>query len=84
VAEILSAERVAASMQRIAFDLQGRQATFRHRVLAYEKYLIESCLLQHEGKVAPVLEALQINRRTLNDKMNKLGIRRQIGDDSAG
>lgn len=48
---------------------------------AYEKYLIESCLLQHEGKIAAALDALQINRRTLNDKMSKLGITRVAGEE---
>ncbi len=48
------------------------------RVSAYEKYLIESCLLQHDGDVSQVLSTLQINRRTLNDKMSRLGITRDV------
>ncbi len=62
--------------QRHAFDALDHGYSLKTRVLAYEKYLIESCLLQHNGDVAHVLESLQINRRTFNDKMSKLGIRR--------
>jgi two-component system C4-dicarboxylate transport response regulator DctD len=65
-----------AANQRHAFDALDHGYSLKMRVLAYEKYLIESCLLQHDGDVANVLDALQINRRTLNDKMSKLGIRR--------
>lgn len=79
--EILGPQFSAASMQRMAFDLDDTHVPFKHRVQAYEKYLIESCLLQHEGKIAAVLDALQINRRTLNDKMSKLGITRVVGED---
>ena len=61
---------------RKAFEGIDDEYPLRMRVLAYEKYLIESCLIQHRGRIASVLEVLQINRRTLNDKMSKLGIRR--------
>lgn len=59
---------------RMAFD--DAQTPFRQRVLAYEKYLIESSLQQHEGRVSAVLDELKINRRTLNEKMTRLGIKR--------
>lgn len=49
---------------------------FRQRVLAYERYLIEVSLSKHDGKVSAVLEELNINRRTLNEKMARLGIKR--------
>ncbi len=62
--------------QRQVFDGGGESFSLKMRVLAYEKYVIESSLLQHNGHVADVLNALQINRRTLNDKMSKLGIKR--------
>ncbi len=54
----------------------GQNISFRTRVLAYEKFIIESSLNEHEGSVAKVIDALKINRRTLNDKMLRLGIRR--------
>ena len=62
--------------QRHAFEGLDQGHSLKMRVHAYEKYLIESCLLQHDGDVTRVLESLQINRRTLNDKMTRLGITR--------
>ena len=59
---------------RLAFD--DADTPFRLRVLAYEKYLIESSLRKHNDRVSAVLEELKINRRTLNEKMTRLGIRR--------
>lgn len=64
--------------QRQIFDGPGQGYSLKMRVLAYEKYIIESSLLQHEGHIAGVLNSLQINRRTLNDKMSKLGIKRDV------
>lgn len=88
--QLLSVVRKASSpvyspsaAQRHAFELLDQQFPLKMRVLAYEKFLIESCLLQHDGDVTRVLEALQINRRTLNDKMARLGIKREsLFDDS--
>ncbi len=59
-----------------AFDPHDRTVDFRQRVLGFEKLLIESCLQKHQGKIGPVLDELKINRRTLNEKMNRLNISR--------
>lgn len=59
---------------RIAFD--DTDTPFRQRVLAYEKYLIETSFQKNSGRVAMVLDELKINRRTLNEKMTRLGIKR--------
>ena len=72
--------RGAVALQRQALDISDSSVSLRQRVLAYEKYVIESCLLQHDGRISCVLEALQINRRTLNDKMIKMGISRTARD----
>ncbi len=67
-------------VDRVAFvsgEEVGDTVSFRTRVLAYEKFIIESSLHEHDGSVAKVIDALKINRRTLNDKMVRLGIRRQ-------
>jgi len=74
--------RSSTANPRHAFEALDHGLPLKMRVLAYEKFLIESCLLQHGGNVACVLEALQINRRTLNDKMSRLGITREelLGD----
>lgn len=67
---------------RKAFDGIADEYPLRMRVLAYEKYLIERAIIHNNGHIGLVLEALQINRRTLNDKMSKLGINRDalLGD----
>lgn len=66
--------------QRLSFDLADETVPFRYRVLAYEKLLIEQSLSMHDGQVGAVIDQLQINRRTLNDKMRRLGIVRPIHD----
>lgn len=58
-------------------DVSSNSAPFRYRVLAYEKLLIEESLMKHDGHVGQVIDSLKINRRTLNDKMRRLGITRQ-------
>ncbi len=68
--------RSAIALQRQALDISDSSVSLRRRVLAYEKYVIETCLHQHNGRISCVLDALQINRRTLNDKMAKMGISR--------
>ena len=40
----------------------------------YEAMLIKEYLVKHKGKVAPVLEALKIERRTFNQKLKKYSI----------
>jgi DNA-binding NtrC family response regulator len=66
--------RSEIALQRQALDISDTTVSLRRRVRAYEKYVIESCLLQHNGRISCVLEALDINRRTLNEKMTRLGI----------
>lgn len=43
---------------------------------AYERSLIESALRRHEGKIADVMRELNLPRRTLNEKMARLGLSR--------
>ena len=61
---------------REAFVPLEEHVPLRLRVRAYEKHLIEAALDAHDGRIGDVLHALRVNRRTLNDKMAKLGIRR--------
>lgn len=63
-------------LPQVAFDDSTPETPFRQRVLAYEKYLIENSLRNHNGRISEVLEELRINRRTLNEKMARLGINR--------
>ncbi|MDB5622168.1 MAG: sigma-54-dependent Fis family transcriptional regulator [Devosia sp.] len=46
------------------------------RVANYERHLIEAELVLHAGSAAAVAEALQVPRRTLTEKMNRLAVRR--------
>lgn len=77
IAELTNAAGGGALVEREAFVAPPEGTPLRARVRAYEKHLIETALRRHDGSVADVLESLRISRRTLNDKMAKLGIRRQ-------
>ena len=77
LSEIEACNREGVALPREAFDLSDSSVPFRHRVLAYEKYLIETSLRQHQGNINSVLAALKISRRTLNEKMSRLGIKRK-------
>lgn len=46
------------------------------RVAAYERHLIEAELARHNDSIAAVVDALQVPRRTLSEKMARLGVRR--------
>lgn len=70
----------AINPQALVVAVGDDSQPFRQRVLAYEKLLIEQSLAKHDGHVGQVIAALQINRRTLNDKMRRLGINRQTHD----
>ncbi len=74
--DICSVQQGGVIQQRIAFDAVTVDTPFRQRVLAYEKFLIETSLRNHQGKMRAVLKELNINRRTLNEKMTRLGINR--------
>ncbi len=46
------------------------------RLAAYERHLIEAELDRHGDSIAAAAEALQVPRRTLSEKMTRLGVRR--------
>lgn len=46
------------------------------RVASYEKHIIETELRRHDHSVAAVADALQVPRRTLSEKMARLGVAR--------
>jgi two-component system C4-dicarboxylate transport response regulator DctD len=52
-------------------------ASLAERVAAYERHLIETELDRHGDSIADTAEALQVPRRTLSEKMSRLGVRRQ-------
>ncbi|MEM9603237.1 MAG: response regulator [Pseudomonadota bacterium] len=77
VSRVVSMSQRSAASQRIAFELDDLDVPYKARVQAYERYLIEQALIACDGQVGAVLARLQINRRTLNDKMSKLGLSRK-------
>ena len=52
-------------------------ATLREAVAAFERQLISREIRNHEGRMETVARTLGIARRTLNDRIVKLGIRKQ-------
>ena len=77
IENLILSRRGTSTSGREAFVDAEERTPLRLRVRAYEKHLIVCALRRHDGRVGEVLQALGLNRRTLNDKMAKLGIRRQ-------
>lgn len=56
-------------------DTQGDvPETLREAVAAFERHLIGNAIRAHQGRMDAVAEALGIGRRTLNEKIVKLGL----------
>ena len=55
----------------------GDRLSLAQQVEAFERALIERCLAETGGRINAVLERLNIPRRTLSEKMVRLGIDRQ-------
>ncbi|WP_108460837.1 sigma-54-dependent transcriptional regulator [Devosia naphthalenivorans] len=55
---------------------QTSSASLADRVAAYERQIIETELARHNDSIAAVVDALQVPRRTLSEKMTRLGVRR--------
>ncbi len=74
---VLAARRGAGSMGA-AIQVDGLPedvpVTLRESVAAYERELISKAIQAHEGRMDAVAEALGIGRRTLNEKIVKLGL----------
>jgi len=60
-----------------ATDTGSERLSLAEQVEAFERALIERCLSETGGKISAVLERLKIPRRTLSEKMVRLGIDRQ-------
>ena len=54
-----------------------KPASLRRQVEAFERALIEQCLIEAGGKVSAVIEQLDVPRRTLSEKIARLGIDRR-------
>ncbi|KKB81285.1 C4-dicarboxylate ABC transporter [Devosia soli] len=57
-------------------DAPAVQGGLAERVAAYERRLIEAELTRHNNSIAAAAEALQVPRRTLSEKMSRLGVER--------
>jgi len=55
----------------------GELPSLARQVEAFERALIEQCLVETGGKISAVIDRLGIPRRTLNEKMTRLGISRR-------
>ena len=74
---VLAARRGAGSMaQALRTDPPGDDVpdTLREAVAAFERELISKAITAHQGRMEAVAEALGIGRRTLNEKIVKLGL----------
>jgi two-component system C4-dicarboxylate transport response regulator DctD len=54
----------------------SQTVSLAERVAAYERHVIEAELAKHGDSIAAVVDALQVPRRTLSEKMTRLGVRR--------
>jgi len=55
---------------------QPTATSLADRLAAYERHVIETELARHNDSIAAVVDALQVPRRTLSEKMARLGVRR--------
>ncbi len=74
---VLGARRGRTSMMQIIESDQliaGVPSTLREAVAAFERELISKAIREHEGRMDAAAESLGIGRRTLNEKIVKLGL----------
>lgn len=74
---VLAARRGGGSMAaaiRMDQHLEDVPDTLREAVAAFERELIGKAVKAHEGRMEAAAEALGIGRRTLNEKIVKLGL----------
>ncbi|MBS0247191.1 MAG: sigma-54-dependent Fis family transcriptional regulator [Proteobacteria bacterium] len=77
-----AAERFAIGLEtpaeRLALPaVEAAEAWLPARLAAYERELIAAAIREHHGDMAGAAQSLGIPRRTLNEKMNRLGISRR-------
>ena len=73
--------RAAGGGRGSAADAMGQDGDFgegtetlREAIAAFERQLIAKAIQVHQGRMDAVAEALGIGRRTLNEKIVKLGL----------
>ena len=80
-----AAERFAIGLETPAERLasastEGAEAWLPAQVAAYERELIAAAIREHQGDMAGAAQSLGIPRRTLNEKMNRLGLTRRAAE----
>jgi two-component system C4-dicarboxylate transport response regulator DctD len=83
---VLNAAMGAPSLRSLVVGGAGQDAAPRGRLKdmmeAHERRVIADALARHGGRIAPVLVELDLPRRTLNEKMTRLGLSRgDVADD---
>jgi DNA-binding NtrC family response regulator len=68
--------RLILRRRNVEQEERGTVIPLAQQVEAFERAVIERCLLESGGRVNIVMERLNLPRRTLNEKMSRLGIRR--------
>ena len=74
---VLMSRRGTGTMAEAIHPLEGPQdipSTLREAVAAFERQMIGKAISAHDGRMDAVAEALGIGRRTLNEKIVKLGL----------
>jgi DNA-binding NtrC family response regulator len=73
---VLAARRgeAAVSLAMGGADPADLPSTLRHAVAAFERDMISRALVAHKGQMDVVADSLGIGRRTLNEKIVKLGL----------
>jgi two-component system C4-dicarboxylate transport response regulator DctD len=76
-----AAERYVLGLGEAAIESkasgQSASRSLADQVEAFERTIIERCLLEHEGRINSVMEELNIPRRTLSEKMTRFGLDRR-------
>jgi two-component system C4-dicarboxylate transport response regulator DctD len=74
-----ASERYALGLAEPLWPLQGdgERLSLAQQVEVFERSVIERCLLETGGRIGALIERLDIPRRTLNEKMTRLGIDRR-------
>ena len=62
----------------------GADKPLNDRVRSFERALIEQALRDTGGRVKDAMAKLGVSRRTLNEKMQRLGIQRQLHETESG
>jgi two-component system C4-dicarboxylate transport response regulator DctD len=63
---------------------EGQRLSLAQQVESFERALIERCLMESGGRISAVMERLDIPRRTLSEKMARLGLDRKRYTSTAG